>query len=65
MPIRMIPKSVQGVLHNPHSFVVKGTSSATGFNIGLAKKGDKLDKPVVFRGGAEKDGLLSFTVRPA
>lgn len=50
------PKSVQGVLHNPHSFVVKGTSSATGFNIGLAKKGDKLDKPVVFRGGAEKEG---------
>jgi len=50
------PKSVQGVLHNPHSFVVKGTSSATGFNIGLAKKGDKLDKPVVFRGGAEKVG---------
>ncbi|MEK7237286.1 MAG: hypothetical protein AAB242_11725 [Nitrospirota bacterium] len=51
------PKSVQGVLHNPHSFVVKGSSSATGFNIGLAKKGDKLDKPVVFRGGAEKDGF--------
>jgi hypothetical protein len=51
------PKSVQGVLHNPHSFVVKGTSSATGFNIALAKKGDKLDKPVVFRGGAEKDGF--------
>ncbi len=51
------PKSVQGVLHNPHSFVVKGSSSATGFNIGLAKKGDKLDKPVVFRGGAEKEGF--------
>ncbi len=51
------PKSLQGVLHNPHSFVVKGTSSATGFNIALAKKGDKLDKPVVFRGGAEKDGF--------
>ena len=51
------PKSVAGVLHNPHSFVVKGTSSATGFNIALAKKGDKLDKPVVFRGGAEKDGF--------
>lgn len=50
-------KSLLGVLHNPHSFVVKGTSSATGFNIGLAKKGDKLDKPVVFRGGAEKDGF--------
>ncbi|HXV69259.1 MAG TPA: hypothetical protein VD738_10070 [Nitrospira sp.] len=52
------PKSVQGVLHNPHSFVVKGASSATGFNIGLAKKGDKLDKPVVFRGGAEKVGYF-------
>ena len=51
------PKSLEGVLHNPHSFVVKGTSSATGFNIGLAKKGDKLDKPVVFRGGAEKVGF--------
>jgi len=52
------PKSVAGVLHNPHSFVVKGSSSATGFNIGLAKKGDKLDKPVVFRGGADKVGYL-------
>jgi hypothetical protein len=52
------PKSVAGVLHNPHSFTVKGTSSATGFNIGLAKKGDKLDKPVTFRGGAEKEGYL-------
>ena len=51
------PKSLEGVLHNPHSCVVKGTSSATGFNIGLAKKGDKLDKPVVFRGGAEKVGF--------
>jgi hypothetical protein len=50
------PKSVQGVLHNPHSFTVKGSTSATGFNIGLAKKGDKLDKPVTFRGGAEKEG---------
>lgn len=50
------PKSTMGVLHNPHSFTVKGSTSATGFNIGLAKKGDKLDKPVTFRGGAEKDG---------
>ena len=50
------PKSTMGVLHNPHSFTVKGASSATGFNIGLAKKGDKLDKPVTFRGGAEKQG---------
>ena len=51
------PKSVQGVLHNPHSFTVKGSTSATGFNIGLAKKGDKLEKPVTFRGGAEKEGF--------
>src|SRR5262249_13411116 len=43
-------------LHNPHSFTVKGATSATGFNIGLAKKGDKLEKPVTFRGGAEKQG---------
>jgi len=50
------PKSTMGVLHNPHSFTVKGSTSATGFNIGLAKKGDKLEKPVTFRGGAEKEG---------
>ncbi len=52
------PKSAQGVLHNPHSFLVKGTSAATGFNIGLAKKGDKLNKKVVFRGKAAKTGYL-------
>jgi hypothetical protein len=52
------PKSTLGVLHNPHSFTVKGSTSATGFNIGLAKKGDKLDKPVTFRGGAEKQGAF-------
>lgn len=43
------PKSTEGVLHNPHSFEVKGASSTTIFNIALAKKGDKLDKPVVLR----------------
>lgn len=43
------PKSVKGVLHNPHSFEVKGASSATVFNIGLAEKDSKLDKPVVLR----------------
>jgi polysaccharide lyase family 4-like protein len=37
---------VRGVLHNPHSFKVKGASSATIFNIGLSNKGDKLDKPL-------------------
>ena len=50
------PKSTAGVLHNPHSFFVKGSTSSTDFNIGLAKKGDKLDKPVKFKGGAEKKG---------
>src|SRR5574341_1676992 len=43
------PKSVKGVLHNPHSFEVKGASSSTIFNIGLAEKGSKLDKPAVLR----------------
>ncbi|MEX5216067.1 MAG: carboxypeptidase-like regulatory domain-containing protein [Nitrospiraceae bacterium] len=43
------PKSVKGVLHNPHSFEVKGPSSATIFNIGLAEKGSKLDKPITLR----------------
>lgn len=43
------PKSVKGVLHNPHSFEVLGSSSSTIFNIGLAEKGSKLDKPVVLR----------------
>ena len=52
------PKSKEGVLHNPHSFSVKGVSSATVFNIGLAKKGDSLDKPVILRGGADKTGYF-------
>ncbi|MBM4120417.1 MAG: hypothetical protein ACKOBZ_07510 [Nitrospira sp.] len=43
------PKSVKGVLHNPHSFEVMGASSSTIFNIGLAEKGSKLDKPAVMR----------------
>ena len=51
------PKSVKGVLHNPHSFFVKGSSSSTDFNIGLAEKGSKLDKPVKFKGGQEKTGV--------
>ena len=50
------PKSVKGVLHNPHSFFVKGSSSSTDFNIGLAEKGSKLEKPVKFKGGQEKSG---------
>jgi len=50
------PKSVKGVLHNPHSFEVHGPSSSTVFNIGLAEKGSKLDKPVVLR----KDKQGSF-----
>ena len=43
------PKSVKGVLHNPHSFEVMGASSSTIFNIGLAEKGSKLDKPATMR----------------
>ncbi len=43
------PKSVKGVLHNPHSFEVKGPSSSTIFNIGLAEKGAKLEKPITLR----------------
>jgi len=43
------PKSMKGVLHNPHAFEVLGPSSSTVFNIGLAEKGSKLDKPVVLR----------------
>jgi len=37
---------VMGVLHNPHSFKVKGPSSATIFNIALPEKGKGLDKPL-------------------
>lgn len=50
------PKSVKGVLHNPHSFEVMGSSSSTVFNIGLAEKGSKLDKPVVVR--KDKQGSM-------
>lgn len=39
----------KGVLHNPHTFEVLGPSSTTVFNIALAEKGSKLDKPVVLR----------------
>jgi hypothetical protein len=50
------PKSVKGVLHNPHSFEVLGPSSSTIFNIGLAEKDSKLDKPVVLR--KDKQGSM-------
>lgn len=50
------PKSVKGVLHNPHSFEVMGASSSTIFNIGLAEKGSKLDKPAVLR--KDKQGSM-------
>ncbi len=43
------PKSVKGVLHNPHSFEVKGPSSTTIFNIGLPEKDKGLDKPIKLR----------------
>ena len=43
------PKSKDGVLHNPHSFDVLGAKSSTLFNIGLAQKGDKLNKKIKMR----------------
>jgi hypothetical protein len=43
------PKSAKGVLHNPHAFEVKGPSSSTIFNVGLAAKGDSLDKRIRLR----------------
>jgi hypothetical protein len=49
------PKSVKGVLHNPHSFEVLGASSATIFNIALAEKGSSLDKPAIMR---KKNSML-------
>lgn len=42
-------KSATGIRHNPHAFEVKKPSSLTLFNIGLAKKGDLLDRPIVLR----------------
>jgi Polysaccharide lyase family 4, domain II len=47
------PKSVKGVLHNPHSFEVKGPSSTTIFNIGLPEKDKGLDKPIRLRKAAD------------
>ncbi|MFQ5992416.1 MAG: hypothetical protein ACE5NA_08265 [Nitrospiraceae bacterium] len=41
--------SKEGVLHNPHSFDVLGAKSSTLFNIGLAKKGDSLNKKIKMR----------------
>jgi hypothetical protein len=46
----------KGVLHNPHTFEVLGPSSSTVFNIALAEKGSKLDKPVVLR--KDKQGSM-------
>lgn len=43
------PKSVKGVLHNPHSFEVKGAASTTIFNIALPEKDKGLDKPIRLR----------------
>lgn len=43
------PKSVKGVLHNPHAFETVGPTSTTVFNIALAEIGSKLDKPVMLR----------------
>ncbi|MEK6548849.1 MAG: hypothetical protein AABZ51_02005 [Nitrospirota bacterium] len=47
------PKSVKGVLHNPHSFEVKGTANTTIFNIALPEKDKGLDKPIKLRKAAD------------
>jgi len=47
------PKSVKGVLHNPHAFEKKGPSSTTIFNIGLPEKDKGLDKPIKLRKAAQ------------
>ncbi len=47
------PKSVKGVLHNPHSFEVKGSASTTIFNIALPEKDKGLDKPIKLRKAAD------------
>jgi len=47
------PKSVKGVLHNPHSFEVMGPSTTTIFNIGLPEKDKGLDKPIKLRKAAQ------------
>ena len=44
-------------MHNPHSFDVLGAKSSTLFNIGLAKKGSKLDKKIKMR-MAKKGSVL-------
>ena len=43
------PKSKEGVLHNPHGFDVLGAKSSTLFNVGLAKKGDSMNKRLRMR----------------
>jgi len=47
------PKSAKGVLHNPHSFEVKGAASTTIFNIALPEKDKGLDKPIKLRKAAD------------
>jgi hypothetical protein len=47
------PKSVKGVLHNPHAFEMLGASSSTIFNIGLPEKDKGLDKPIKLRKAAQ------------
>src|SRR5262245_30566443 len=43
------PKSVDGVLHNPHGYEVKGATNATMFNKPLPTKGQVLKEKVTLR----------------
>ncbi len=51
------PKAATGVLHNPHTYEVVGSSSHTIFNLPLPEKGQSIRKPVTLR---EKDSIFKL-----
>ena len=54
------PKSVKGVLHNPHSFVLKGASSSTDFNIASGGKGFEVGEAGEVHGRQGEDRARSI-----
>jgi hypothetical protein len=51
------PKTVTGVLHNPHSYEVFGASNSSIFNLPLPEKGQIVRKPVILR---KKDSIFKL-----
>jgi hypothetical protein len=49
------PKTVTGVLHNPHLYEESGSASSTIFNLPLPDKGQEIKKPTILR---KKDSVL-------